>query len=1143
MSSWATPTSSSVESNNDRQQTPNNNQNEVAIPGMIVVAHADPTRILLSPLGQEQNGTVRDEHPFGPDTARTRSPTLSVPAIPEHHPRNHSVSGQEEVTAPESVSGDGVNDFAQNFHMPQPRDHDDVWPSKINAEVEDELEKYLEDQVEVGLDFLAVEQILTTELAAVSTTDYTEGDDYNWKKRDLCGLRFWFDFDSFILASKEPTSVFESIGTKGRAHVTLVTHFVFTTVKHISTRLLMMRPNGEKWFTYSNGRRYRLSDLSCMPGVVVAKISTTGCVLPLHLTLIIIDPNATTRGNGLPRWTRARKFVVETFFEIVRCAMAQCPIVDRSYKDQAYLQAWTKYNPKKIKRLSKKNKLRTTENTMSIELAHTFFNLWEKMIPNIESFIREYQGDNNLEEGILHACNELKKGYFFFCSTSGNKSQIQLPGQIQISQSVFNKFEANQTVENPEYKSEFLMYGALPFIATMMPSNPMYLQFIGDVSNSLKKAFIDYNLESKVSNTINGLFPNRSKFGDDVLLMFDLGLNVKSTIANTYIDYDLKKSKKALEAILGHTPTSTTTEEEVTYHGEADDEVEEDTEGEEPIPFAQQNEATPEEDGVVHGSRTRDDDEIPNDSYDQPDESDDEGDPEEEAEVLYLSREDAQLIIENAELMDGGDILEDDLKRKTVCTYMRNLFPGEGTHATGGVGMSWRTEGSRHYPRFPQIGIGGVQLYASGIQKLTAASLGMTPSIFRHFAVNVKNCLHPSSLSAMELKECITNLALQIEASLHIFQQCRASQLVPPTTRFEFYCIHDGLTFEVDKIVGLDYIDILFSRNWKLNRSVTLRGLNSIISPFAEVLEKCTIKNINFYHGLGYSELAGFMYCAHLITTLFGTTGVHSGLNPHNILGGRGRYLLSFTPNHLSEGEPNYSGLGLPMNFSSTTGYKIVKHQTYRSSTLNQITDVLSLSNSEVAIDTNLLPLWDQWQALSREEQRNKSDRFDWYGGVKSGPRNCSSLERKKTVIDAYLALFLAPTQHTLPERVGYHLEVRKYYLMSKTNQEKIFNKVGSLILAAYVQDIWEGLEESKVKYGQEYPGLEACFLGQKPSCVDDVQKDIDHYITNRVPEDITKIGILNFKANIKTSFPFTKKRGRKKLIRSGGMYFRLVVS
>lgn len=342
---------------------------------------------------------------------------------------------------------------------PEPETGDN-WPTKTVVPGEMNLQDYIEGELE-ELTFMETKRVLGNKVTDEPTVN-EETPNNSWKKHSLAGLRFWFDFDSFTMCSKYFTKILESIGTKDSPKMELLTTFNFTEVGNVSTRLMMRRPGGLKYRNSSNGRYSTYSDISCNPQVLIASITTSRFVTPLFVRLVIISPEETRRGNGLPRWTVPLKDAVNNFFEIVRCVMMECPFVTRNRRDSAYVQAWTKFTPRVPNGVKKKHKVYTTRNTISIEQGHTFFSLWEKMMPNILSFMREYMGDVALSDTFTAACEQLRDNFFFFCSSSGMKAQMPLLGDIRADMSLLEEFDHQTGIENPEYCGK--SHGIVPIV-------------------------------------------------------------------------------------------------------------------------------------------------------------------------------------------------------------------------------------------------------------------------------------------------------------------------------------------------------------------------------------------------------------------------------------------------------------------------------------------------------------------------------------------------------------------------------------------------------------------------------------------------------------------------------------------------------
>ena len=98
----------------------------------------------------------------------------------------------------------------------------------------------------------------------------------------------------------------------------------------------------------------------------------------------------------------------------------------------------------------------------------------------------------------------------------------------------------------------------------------------GLAKKAVVRAFQTYNINKKIQETFEVMFPHRAHHGENILLHFDLGLNAVSSNSDIYVDHNCTRSKKALTKLLS-TPDAVLLPNEEDHLTYADDEEDEAT--------------------------------------------------------------------------------------------------------------------------------------------------------------------------------------------------------------------------------------------------------------------------------------------------------------------------------------------------------------------------------------------------------------------------------------------------------------------------------------------------------------------------------------------------------------------------------------
>jgi hypothetical protein len=347
------------------------------------------------------------------------------------------------------------------------------WPThRILPENDVTFEEFIENQVQNGLEY-----VHERENAEETAKDFVPFQDRVvtsvWTVAQIICLWFWFDIDALLISAKKMTHILESIGRANSPFLVLSSCLDFVSVKTISHRLLGRKPGGAKFKNPFTGQESSLSDLSSNPCVCVARMNTQPHSIPMNVYLILLDEKA-RKGTGQSRWTREQKWVVSVYFEIVRSTMGTLPHHNASVKDRSGTQAWYRYPISKETNISQKYTKRVAGNTTEIDQAHTFFRLWEDMMPNIEMFIKQSENMECLTQKQRDACKHLRNNHFFLCAGAGEK--FRLAGEIRLDPTTLSGHHS--TIGNSSceifkgvYYSIDICWCTLPFSIVKYQSN------------------------------------------------------------------------------------------------------------------------------------------------------------------------------------------------------------------------------------------------------------------------------------------------------------------------------------------------------------------------------------------------------------------------------------------------------------------------------------------------------------------------------------------------------------------------------------------------------------------------------------------------------------------------------------------------
>lgn len=109
--------------------------------------------------------------------------------------------------------------------------------------------------------------------------------DLGWKPDQVADFLLWLDIDAVMVLSVSLTKILECFHSEKRMYVLLITSFDFVSVKTISSRILGKKPMGKKFKNPFTGQETSLSDLSCMPCVIVGKMVTEAYSIPLNIII------------------------------------------------------------------------------------------------------------------------------------------------------------------------------------------------------------------------------------------------------------------------------------------------------------------------------------------------------------------------------------------------------------------------------------------------------------------------------------------------------------------------------------------------------------------------------------------------------------------------------------------------------------------------------------------------------------------------------------------------------------------------------------------------------------------------------------------------------------------------------------------
>jgi hypothetical protein len=649
----------------------------------------------------------------------------------------------------------------------------------------------------------------------------------------------------------------------------------------------------------------------------------------------------------------------------------------------------------------------------------------------------------------------------------------------------------------------------------------------------LKESFEEYDVTAKTSSFLKDVFPEAHNYKESVGVMFDLGLNIVSDEEDCFVDFTGPETKHHLEHFLNNCNQDS---ENIVDQIPAELLNPTNLNGSQATTQAPDGELTLDLDISVSSQSITSQDPLDEHSFARVSRN----------ELSELQANAAAFIGMPSQAGDHGAHNDYGLHRKKLYAAQRNFCTERPNFYTGGMAMSWNTDANTEetFLRFPKPGVGGVQGYRSGQQKVNASNSGVSPDVFHHFASNVRNYLTMTAQTKHELLQGKKKLLQQLSAVELISDNFTTIVHQPFTTRFEFYCIADGNNFDAGAINDIDFFSFLVTQPWSEYCQHSISDLKAISTPLKRLAKY--MRGIETLEPQRIGVVATIVYLAHIFAKEFGSIGCNTGVKMCTALN-KATHRIQSVPRVMIE--DGADGVGIPFIFLENFAEEICFFPTYSQRSSQSVADVLrsayQLRSVEATLmwrNANIIPLIDRLNrqdvTLTSNETAGRSDMIEWFGGIKSGPRNHRNMQRHKTGLTMLMHHFGA---EVLVGRSNH--KTLAYCMMSPRQHKQILKFAVDVIINAYYHDLQASISAAHSKHGRKYPGFLDCFgesegdLFPQNELFHDfatVRDLVQEYLGRRDVNEKTKIGFMGYADSPKTKFG-TLKKFRKELFRKPG--------